>query len=581
MLAWNLSQTYTDPSNPYVVDRNLGRRRQTLPEPQHHPTPKLPPPPLPISRSHSAEPPPLPPLPPSLTPGGRIRGQSKSTSFPDLFFEQPVDYALARQGNDEASIQPQSLYSSGLQRHTQSFTAGVTRYNPPPPPLKPVELQASPPPLPPKQIAGEPPYSPLPTVPPKISLYPQSIPGPVGNPSQQEKTPLASSLQRDGDRDLEMAMLLSEAEANERKQEMYDQEEDDLARALEESRISVFETSSSPASPVNVEVVEPDNAVPWDVGTSTPSHTRLHPLSLMPTRPMVSDENLMGKTPVEREPSSPQILATRLSDDEAFARRLAAGEDPESIDDHTSPSQESAQTDAQSSQSLYSDVVSNIVNAPAHSASHSVDYSRSESAIPEPPLSRDNSIRSTSSQKSARSGQRSNSVNPGPLSINTPVPAQAVTAESSSLSPSWPSAASEKRSLSIMSSESTTPLMDGSPSIHANQFVEQELLLGVCKYKQFASDCVCAKVILFAAMGFAAPAISTILKPMQGPMPNIITLPYGKAPPLHLQAPSWRHLLKLMARLSGTRIEPTLEAMAVSNGELKLRTVVQFVKVRQ
>jgi hypothetical protein len=62
-------------------------------------------------------------------------------------------------------------------------------------------------------------------------------------------------------------------------------------------------------------------------------------------------------------------------------------------------------------------------------------------------------------------------------------------------------------------------------------------------------------------------------------MPNIITLPYGKSSPLHLQAPSWRHLLKLMARLSGTRIEPAVEAVAVSNRELKLRTVVQFVKV--
>jgi hypothetical protein len=66
---------------------------------------------------------------------------------------------------------------------------------------------------------------------------------------------------------------------------------------------------------------------------------------------------------------------------------------------------------------------------------------------------------------------------------------------------------------------------------------------------------------------------------MSGPMPNIITLPYGKSPPLHLQAPSWRHLLKLMARLSGTRIEPTVEAVAVANGELRLRTVVQFVRV--
>jgi hypothetical protein len=40
-------------------------------------------------------------------------------------------------------------------------------------------------------------------------------------------------------------------------------------------------------------------------------------------------------------------------------------------------------------------------------------------------------------------------------------------------------------------------------------------------------------------------------------------------------------MLKLMARLSGTRIEPSVEAVAVANRELKLRTVVQFVKVSQ
>jgi hypothetical protein len=34
-----------------------------------------------------------------------------------------------------------------------------------------------------------------------------------------------------------------------------------------------------------------------------------------------------------------------------------------------------------------------------------------------------------------------------------------------------------------------------------------------------------------------------------------------------------------MARLSKTRIEGTLEAIAAEKGDLKLRTVVQFVKV--
>ncbi|KAG5221569.1 tho complex [Salix suchowensis] len=68
--------------------------------------------------------------------------------------------------------------------------------------------------------------------------------------------------------------------------------------------------------------------------------------------------------------------------------------------------------------------------------------------------------------------------------------------------------------------------------------------------------------------------------PMQGTFPNIINLPYGKCPPLHLQAPTWRSLLKLMARLSGTKVEPTIEGIAVAKHALHLRTVVQLVKFR-
>ena len=63
-------------------------------------------------------------------------------------------------------------------------------------------------------------------------------------------------------------------------------------------------------------------------------------------------------------------------------------------------------------------------------------------------------------------------------------------------------------------------------------------------------------------------------------MPNIISLPYGRCPPLHLQAPNWRHLLKLMAWLSETRMQATVEAMAVTKSDsLSLRTVIQFVRV--
>ncbi|KAF8195717.1 hypothetical protein K438DRAFT_1906380 [Mycena galopus ATCC 62051] len=94
----------------------------------------------------------------------------------------------------------------------------------------------------------------------------------------------------------------------------------------------------------------------------------------------------------------------------------------------------------------------------------------------------------------------------------------------------------------------------------AYQFLDDELLRGV-------------------SIGFVAPTISPELVPMTGSMPNIISLPYGRCPPLHLQAPTWRHLLRLMARLSGTRIEPTVEALAVTRStQMQLRTVVQFVR---
>ncbi|KAK7061924.1 hypothetical protein R3P38DRAFT_2832342 [Favolaschia claudopus] len=100
---------------------------------------------------------------------------------------------------------------------------------------------------------------------------------------------------------------------------------------------------------------------------------------------------------------------------------------------------------------------------------------------------------------------------------------------------------------------------DGRP-MGANQFLDPDLVRGV-------------------SIGFVAPSITPELLPMNGSMPNIISLPYGRCPPLHLQAPTWRHLLRLMARLSGTRIEPTVEAIAVTrSSQMHLRTVVQFVR---
>ncbi|KAJ6460087.1 hypothetical protein C8R47DRAFT_130101 [Mycena vitilis] len=85
--------------------------------------------------------------------------------------------------------------------------------------------------------------------------------------------------------------------------------------------------------------------------------------------------------------------------------------------------------------------------------------------------------------------------------------------------------------------------------------------------------------LFYISIGFVEPLIVPALTPMSNPLPNIISLPYGRSPPLHLQAPTWPALLKLMARSSGTRIEPTLEALAATrSASMHLRTVVQFVR---
>jgi hypothetical protein len=118
---------------------------------------------------------------------------------------------------------------------------------------------------------------------------------------------------------------------------------------------------------------------------------------------------------------------------------------------------------------------------------------------------------------------------------------------------------------------------------NANSFLDQQLLNGVCK----SCDIVQKRpsvingfdLFFFVALGFNPPQISSIKTTLKGGVPNVISLPTGKFVPFHIQAPDWRHLLKMMARLSGSRIEASIEAMAGTKQELKLRTVVQFVRV--
>ena len=87
------------------------------------------------------------------------------------------------------------------------------------------------------------------------------------------------------------------------------------------------------------------------------------------------------------------------------------------------------------------------------------------------------------------------------------------------------------------------------------------------------------EVSCILAIGFNSPSMIRNLEIMKNPIPNIITLPTGKCLPLHIQAPNWKQLLKLLTRLSESRIEPTVEALASTKTDIKLRTVVQFMKV--
>jgi hypothetical protein len=130
---------------------------------------------------------------------------------------------------------------------------------------------------------------------------------------------------------------------------------------------------------------------------------------------------------------------------------------------------------------------------------------------------------------------------------------------------------------SQLSKSEGQPLHTGSTGINPNQFVEAGLLRGVCKSTLPSIYPSFSQTIL--ALGFTPPLISASSTVMSGPIPNVITLPFGKAPPFHIKATTWRHLLKLMARLSGTRIEPTVEAVAEAKEDLRLRTVIQFTKV--
>ncbi|TFY83939.1 hypothetical protein EWM64_g54 [Hericium alpestre] len=490
---------------------------------------------------HSQSP---PTIPAGLIPGHPQRTQSTGPHMDGLFFMQsPQNYSKSANGSPRPQPTPPSILVP-LKRSAEPAAA-----SPPPLPQKPPYLRrvssASPlPPLPPKPFASVSPTNSA----PRLSLYPQAIPGPVAFPQPitipEEKPPLSSPQKISEDEEFERALRLSAREENQRKNQLHSQEEEEIARALEES--------------MTLDGPPPNFTGPPMASTSSFASTSQRPDSMFdfsslapsshsaPARPHLSSPSREYGSDSFMSLESARSTQTQLLEDEAFARRLAIDDDqtPPTTDHRA---QEPEASTSQAPNSLYSDVVNSYtgiyisrflqtgcIHCSLH-CQHQLQISlRGQGEHEVAPLRRV----SSADQAFVTTSDLSQTLAPGPR-LNPMSASTSAILEDDEEGDSRPAAWNSK-----------TP----------NQYVEPELLHGI-------------------SFGFQAPPIGVQPVIMTDPVPNVISLPYGRCPPMHIQAPSWRHLVKLMAKLSATRIEPEIEAMAVTRTDLKLRTVVQFVKV--
>lgn len=155
---------------------------------------------------------------------------------------------------------------------------------------------------------------------------------------------------------------------------------------------------------------------------------------------------------------------------------------------------------------------------------------------------------------------------------NTPSPAQRTSPRPESQTTTTSSQEEEEAS-----EHSPTSPQPPRPVVTPNQFVEPELLYGACKCPRSVIKPLLFLPCSIIAFGNHLPPVENV--EYQGGLPNVLALPYGKGQPMHIRASSWRQLLKLLAKLSATQIEPTVEARAATKGALLLQTVIQFFRV--
>lgn len=535
-------------------------------------------------------------IPPSLRPGHRHRQTISVTGSVDgLLFSQADSGTPSETVKVSATVAPVGGIPDYYYVSPSPYHGLLT---PPPPPLLPPHQQAALPPLPPKApilspstspmlppkpppfMPSPPPYHsfkqpprsksqpppplprgasppfnaplpqlhPPPMLPPKphaarstsvivtptYSPFPSVIPREKASPNSDDAASLilpSLSPVVNEEEELELALKLSAHADREYTESLLSQDEE-LARALEESLL---------------DLARPLHPKP-QFGRATTSESDRLPTSSL-TRPSEVHPYSPKQPPyfplpvrADSSTSLASLAGVHLKDDEAYARKLEAEYESGCS---TPTTHSNHNVDLQQTEDLHLPRYADIVKDTA------TPHFESDAAGRVPHVSPTSTGTGIDERHSV------------PHQTSTTVPPQQTTSSAQRTSPRPASLA-----LSLSASEeeeeppesSSTSPRTSRAFVTPNQFIEPELLYG-------------------ASFGFHVPPMD--VSNMRDPLPNIIALPYGKCPPMHVQAPSWRQLLKLMAKLSATQIEPSTEALTVTKGELKLRTVIQFFKVHR
>ena len=609
---------YTQPVPNMLMPGGLGVRPRANSSIADHNPYGGPPPPVP--QFHSPAPPHFPQAHPfSHTPA--------LPSKPPAFQPNSSSYQLPPTNNQTQDVVP--IRPSPMSARRSSSSPAINRIPQPdaPPPI---------PPLPPSYQSGDvnpqrapqrtspvhppPPSIPIPspghsyrsdssplydspydTVSPPLSAPPP--PFPAGSPPKFEGDIKRAPVDEEAEA-LAMAIALSEKESKQQSG-MVSQEEEDIAKAIEESMkhasswgVPVSSSGAGPSkyhrttappsfpspSPVSEPPVSPQTSLtPSQIPHASRPTSKVSSPLMRPAKPTTDDDGALAERLAEEEeraaaagPSNPRppVLSSPKQETTTPPAPASSASSRKRQEAHQ-PKFTVVNSDSDAPPPMYHHVVSGKVSIPEKSSPtmpvSNTSLGRASSASAVTPSS---SRHSPIPQPDKPPSGRSQSLNAVPTSPSSAGPIPPVPAIPNPLpGPEEPYDAPPVGSPT--SSASTVP---------ANSFIDQQLLYGVCK--SLGSHGIVGVLFTtvfhfpFAALGFNPPQISSIKTTMKGGVPNVISLPTGRYVPFHIQAPDWRHLLKMMARLSGSRIEAAVEALASSKQELKLRTIVQFVKVR-